>query len=405
MRKTEPVPTPDPSLPASLPWIERLVALDTTSRNSNLELVALVEEEVGRLGLPAERIPNDDGSKTNLVVTVPAADGSTGGGIVLSGHTDVVPVDGQRWSSDPFTPEVRDGRLYGRGTADMKSFLGVLVHKLPELAAARLSEPVHLALSYDEEVGCFGGARIAAALGAWAEPPRVCLVGEPTSMRVIAGHKSSNLVELTFHGRSAHSSLTPEGVNAIEYAAQAVTAVRALADRRRLEGPFDPAYRVPWTTAGVNVVSGGIATNTVPELCTLRYEFRTVAEDNPEAVIEEITRRARELETAMRAEHGEASVEVRVLAQVPSLDSRADGPAYRLATELGGLASADKVTYGTEAGQFANAGIDAVVCGPGDIAQAHAADEYVELDQIEACERFVDALLARLTTTRARGAP
>ena len=390
--------TPTSSRPPSLPWIERLVALDTTSRNSNLELLEVLEEEMSRLGLTPERIPNADGSKANLLLTLPAADGSTGGGVVLSGHTDVVPVDGQRWSSDPFTPEVREGRLYGRGTADMKSYLGVIMHRLPALAAAKLSEPVHLAFSYDEEVGCFGGAQLAAALGARAEPPRVCLVGEPTSMRVIAGHKSSNLVEVTFHGRSAHSSLTPEGVNAIEYAARLVTTVRDLADARRADGPFDDAYRVPWTTIGVNTVSGGIATNTVPELCTLRYEFRTVSQEDPAAVIEAITARARELETQMQAEHAEAFVEVRVMAQVPSLDSRDDDPAYRLAVELGGTASSDKVTYGTEAGQFALAGIDAVVCGPGDIAQAHAADEYVELDQITACELYLDTLIAQLSS-------
>ncbi len=396
---------PENSLPASLPWIERLVALDTTSRNSNLELVEVLEEEMSRLGLTPERIPNDDGTKANLVLTLPAADGSTGGGVVLSGHTDVVPIDGQTWTTDPFVPEVRDGRLYGRGTADMKSFIGVIMHKLPDLAGAALSEPVHLAFSYDEEVGCFGGAQIAAALGARPEPPRVCIVGEPSSMRVVAGHKSSNLVELTFRGRSAHSSLTPQGVNAIEYAARAVTAVRELADRRRTEGPYDEAYVVPFTTAGVNMVSGGIATNTVPELCTVRYEFRTVAEDDPEAVIEEITAVARGLEAEMRAEHPSASVTVRVMARVPSLDSSTDGPAARLAVQLGGTPSGDKVTYGTEAGQFAGAGIDAVVCGPGDIAQAHAADEYIELDQIQACEQLVDALLARLTTTDGEGAP
>ena len=390
---------PTNTRPASLDWIERLVALDTTSRNSNLELIEVLEAEMSRLGLTPERIPNEDGTKANLVLTLPAADGSTGGGVVLSGHTDVVPVDGQRWSSDPFTPEVRDGRLYGRGTADMKSFLGVIMHRLPDLAAASLTEPVHLAFSYDEEVGCFGGAQIAEALGARAEPPRVCIVGEPSSMRVIAGHKSSNLVELVFHGRSAHSSLTPEGVNAIEYAARAITAIRDLADQRRTEGPYDQAYVVPFTTVGVNMVSGGIATNTVPELCTVRYEFRTVAEDDPAAVIEQITACVRALEAEMRAEHPSASVEITVMAQVPSLDSTQDGPAARLAGELGGTPSSDKVTYGTEAGQFANAGIDAVVCGPGDIAQAHAADEYIELDQIVACEQFLEALLTHLTRT------
>ena len=299
---------PSDPLPASLPWIERLVALDTTSRNSNLELIGLVEDEVRRLGLAAVRMPSPDGTKANLVVTLPAADGRRGGGVVLSGHTDVVPVDGQRWSSDPFRPEVRNGRLYGRGTADMKSYLGVIMHRLPELAAAALAEPLHLAFSYDEEVGCLGGAEIAATLGACLEPPRICLVGEPTSMRVIAGHKSSNLVELVFHGRSAHSSLTPDGVNAIEYAARAATAVRELADGRRLHGPFDERYRVPFTTAGVNVITGGIASNTVPERCSLQVEFRTVGDDDPMAVIATITAQAQELEAEMKVEHLDSAV-------------------------------------------------------------------------------------------------
>ena len=202
-----------------------------------------------------------------------------------------------------------------------------------------------------------------------------------------------------FHGRSAHSSLTPEGVNAIEYAARSVVGIRGLADGRRTDGPFDHAYRVPWTTVSVNIVEGGIATNTVPELCRVAYDFRTIAGDDPQAVIDQITAEGRRLEAEMKAEHPDAWLEVNVRAQVPSLESSPDGPAYTLAVELGGSPSPDKVTYGTEAGQFANAGIDAVVCGPGDIAQAHAADEYVELAQIEACERLVDALIARLTTT------
>lgn len=384
-------------LPASLPWIERLMTLDTTSRDSNLPLIEVVEAELDRLGLSGTRIYDDTGAKANLVVTLPATDGSTGGGVVLSGHTDVVPVDGQRWSTEPFVPEVRDGRLYGRGSADMKGFLGVIMHKLPDLAAAELSEPVHLAFSYDEEVGCLGGDQIAAALGDRDEPPRVCIVGEPSSMRAIAGHKSVNLVELVFHGKAAHSSLTPEGTNAIEYAARAVTAVRGLAEDRRDHGPYDERYRVPYTTAGVNVISGGAATNIVPELCRVTFDFRTPAEDDPDEIIAAITAVARDLEKEMQAEHAEAHVEVVVGAHAPALDSSEEGPAYTLAVELGATPSRDRVTYGTEAGQFSNVGIDAVVCGPGDIAQAHGPDEYVELDQILACERFLDALLAHLT--------
>jgi acetylornithine deacetylase len=384
-------------LPASLPWIQRLLQVDTTSRNSNLELIEMLEEETRRLGLSGERIPNQDGTKANLLVTLPAADGAVSGGVLLSGHTDVVPVDGQDWHSDPFRPELRDGRLYGRGTADMKSFIGVVMQRLPDLAAARLSSPVHLAFSYDEEVGCLGGAQLAEYLGSRAAAPELCIVGEPTSMRVISGHKSTNLVELIFHGVSAHSSLTPEGVNAVEYAARAITFIRSLAESRRSDGPFDAAYRVPWTTAGVNMVQGGIAANTVPERCRVLYEFRTVGSDDPLPMIDQIRAEARRLEVEMQAENPRARVEVNVLAQVPGLESSLDGPAYHLAQELGGSPSSDKVTYGTEAGQFAGAGLDAVVCGPGDIAQAHAANEYIELDQIVACERFIDRLISRVS--------
>jgi len=205
-------------------------------------------------------------------------------------------------------------------------------------------------------------------------------------------------VEMVFTGRSAHSSLTPEGVNAIEYAARAITAIRDLADARRREGPFDEAYRVPWTTAGVNMVEGGIAMNTVPERCRLLFEFRTVGSDDPESILGQVGRLAEDLERQMRTEHAEASVEVNVLAHVPSLESQTDGAAYALASQAGGTPSLDKVTFGTEAGQFANAGIDAVVCGPGDIAQAHAADEYITLEEIAAGERFLDRLLAHLST-------
>jgi acetylornithine deacetylase len=388
---------------SSLEWTTHLVGLDTTSRDSNLELIEVVEAELKRFGIGSTRLPNADGSKANLVATLPAHDGSTYGGIVLSGHTDVVPVDGQEWSSDPFAPEVRDGRLYGRGTADMKSFIGVVLALLPRYAAAQLSEPVHLALSYDEEVGCLGAVDLAEHFRARAEAegaalPRACIVGEPTSMRVIGAHKSINLVDLVFHGRAAHSSLTPQGVNAVEYAARAITFIRGIADQRRAEGPFDEAYVVPHTTASVNVVHGGIAGNTVADRCHVQFEFRTLGADDPAEVLARIESHVRELEREMQAEDPSARVEMTPVALVPGLDTPADSPAVALATELGGIPSADKVTYGTEAGLFDAVGIPTVVCGPGDIAQAHSPDEFVELAQVEACEQFLTQLLSQLTT-------
>ncbi|MGO1971558.1 MAG: acetylornithine deacetylase [Propionibacteriaceae bacterium] len=385
-------------LPRSLPWIERLVSIDTTSRNSNLPLIDVVATECRRHGLDPLVFPNDDGRKANLLVTVPAADGSRSSGVVLSGHTDVVPVDDQDWHSDPFAAEVRDGRLYGRGTADMKSFIGVILALLPELVAAELAEPVHVALSYDEEIGCLGGAEIVRQIADVGMSPRAAIIGEPSSMQVIRGHKSINLIRLEFTGVAAHSSLTNAGVNAIEYAAELITFMRSIADQWRAEGPFDEAYPLPYSTASVNVVHGGIASNTVPQSCVVELEFRSIAAVEPQRVIDRIRGKVDELAGRMGEEDPAAGVELQVLAQVPGLETAADAAAMSLGVALGGEPSEGKVTYGTEAGQFAGSGIEAVICGPGDISQAHTANEYIELEQIRACERF----LAKLIDTLAR---
>jgi acetylornithine deacetylase len=381
----------------SLPWIERLVAIDTTSRDSNLELIGVVTDELRRVGIEPAIFPTDDGRKANLVATIPAADGTRTGGVVLSGHTDVVPVDGQSWSSDPFAPEIRDGRLYGRGTCDMKSFLGVVMDQLPQLVQARLTRPVHLALTYDEEVGCLGGDAIVQQITELGLEPQMCFVGEPSGMRVIRGHKAINLLQVSFHGVAAHSSLTPEGVNAIHHAAELVTFIHGLAKQWRDTGPFDDGYRVTYTTTGVNLIDGGIAGNTVPSQCVLQLEFRAIGSVDPDEVTDRIRAKAAEIEAEMQAQQPAARVEVEVLAAVPGLATGPESAAATLAARLGAQASDDKVTYGTEAGQFAGIGIDTVVCGPGDIAQAHAPDEYVELDQIELCERFVAALISYLS--------
>ncbi|MDN5763038.1 MAG: acetylornithine deacetylase [Microlunatus sp.] len=383
--------------PASLPWITRLISLDTTSRDSNLELIEMVAEELRGHGIEPTLFPTEDGRKANLVATVPAADGSRAGGVVLSGHTDVVPVDGQSWSSDPFTPEIRDGRLYGRGTCDMKSFIGVAMHLLPRMVDASLREPIHLALTYDEEVGCIGGDAIVRQIPELGLTPRLCFVGEPSSMRVIRAHKAINLLEVTVHGVAAHSSLTPQGANAIHYAAELIGYVHGLARRWRDQGPYDDRYRVAYTTTGVNLIEGGNAGNTVPARCTLQLEFRALSAVDPAEVIAGIRAEAAEIEKRMQREQPTARVEIRELSAVPGLDTATDSAAAALAVELGGHASDDKVTYGTEAGQFAGIGVDTVVCGPGDIAQAHAPDEFVDLDQIEQCERFVAALVDHLS--------
>jgi acetylornithine deacetylase len=384
------------SAPVSLDWVTKLMRIDTTSRETNLPLLALVVEELRAHSVEPVLVPNEDGTKANLLATFPATDGTTTGGIVLSGHTDVVPVDGQEWSSEPFAPEVRDGRLYGRGACDMKGFIGSVLTKVPALADSPLREPVHLALSYDEEVGCVGAISLVDELVRRELRPRACIVGEPTSMRVIRGHKSLTMLRVVLHGVASHSSRTPFGVNAIEYAARLVTFVRGVADEFRADGPFDEDHDVPFTTATVNQIEGGIAVNTVPALCSLTFEFRAVAGVDVDATIERFRDEASRIEALMREENPDARVEVSIGAQAPGLETARDEDVIGLVTSLGGLPSSEKVAYGTEAGLFQRAGIPTVVCGPGDIAQAHAPDEFVELDQLDRCDALLDALLTHL---------
>jgi acetylornithine deacetylase len=380
----------------TMDWITRLIAIDTTSRDSNLPLIHLVADQVRALGVEPVLVPDADGTKANLLATFPSADGLTQGGIVLSGHTDVVPVDGQNWSSDPFVPEVRDGRLYGRGACDMKSFIGVVMAKLPQIVAEPLREPVHLALSYDEEVGCVGAISLVDEITRRDLRPRACVVGEPTSMRVVRGHKSLTLIRVTFHGVAAHSSLTPRGVNAIEYAALLVRFVRSVADEFRLQGPFDEHYDVPFTTATVNEIAGGIAVNTVPAECALSFEFRAVGALDVDATVERFRAEARRIEAAMQQENPAARVEVGIGASAPGLETPEGAEVIDLVAGWGATPTLEKVAYGTEAGLFDRAGIPTVVCGPGAIAQAHAPDEFVTLEQIARCERLVAELLAHL---------
>ena len=382
---------------ATLAEITTLINFDTTSRDSNLPLIDYVVQRLNALGIESKLIHDATGQKANLLATIPAADGTRTGGIVLSGHTDVVPVDGQDWSSDPFTPEIRDGKLYARGTCDMKSFVGVVMAKLDSMVAAKLNEPIHLAFSYDEEVGCIGAVDLVAAITADGLAPRGAIVGEPTSMRVVRGHKSVNVIKVDFHGIAAHSSLTTQGVNAIAAAADFAAFVDVKAKEFAGTGASDEAFIVPYTTTTVNQIAGGIAVNTIPAQCTLHFEFRSIGADDPVALIENFRAEALRIEALMKAQNSEARVEFAVLAQTPGLDTPAEASIVSLAAELGGTPSPDKATYGTEAGLFFNAGIPTVVCGPGDIAQAHAPDEFIALEQIAACESFIDNLVKALS--------
>ncbi|SDV49350.1 acetylornithine deacetylase [Chitinasiproducens palmae] len=386
--------------PASLDWTRKLVSFDTTSRESNLGLIETVRDHLAGAGIESILSYDADRRKANLFATVPDAGGGTQGGIVLSGHTDVVPVDGQKWDSDPFAPEVRDGKLYGRGTCDMKGFIGSALTALPQIMSTRLSKPVHFAFSYDEEIGCVGAPVMLADLAARGIRPSGCIVGEPTSMRVIVAHKGINAFRCCIRGQAAHSSLTPQGLNAIEYAARLITFIRDIADEFRANGPYDHAFDVPFTTAQTSTIKGGNALNTVPADCEFQFEYRNLPGVDPEAVLTRIREYIDgDLLPRMRREHAIGAVELSKIAAAPSLDASEEAAVTQLVRALTRDTDVRKVAYGTEGGQFQQAGIPSIICGPGNIEQAHRPNEFVSLEQMAECDRFlgrfVDSLAVR----------
>lgn len=373
--------------------LSTLVAFDTTSRNSNLDLIDWIEMRLTSLGFTTERVYDETGTKANLWATIGPADRP---GFILSGHTDVVPVDGQTWSSDPFALRRENGRVYGRGACDMKGFLAVCIAAADDMAAARLERPIHLAFSYDEEVGCVGGRRLAEWLRERPVVPEACFVGEPTGMQIVLGHKGKRSVRAVVHGLTRHSSLAPQGVNAVEYAARIACEIRRIADEKRTSGRRDELYDVPHTTGHVGILRGGTALNIVPDHAEMVFEFRAVAGDDPDALVAQIQRYAREvLEPEMKAIDPDAGIDFDVYAGFPGLDTSPDAPVAALSKALAGRNDHTKVAYGTEAGLFdAIAGVPTVIVGPGSITQAHQADEWIEIAQLEACGRFVDRLIA-----------
>lgn len=384
--------------PASLDWVNRLVAMDTTSRVPNLGLIETVRDALAARGIRSDLTYDKREGWANLFATIPAHDGATDGGVVLSGHTDVVPVDGQNWDSDPFAPQIRDGRLYGRGTCDMKGFIGSALALVPEMQAARLVKPIHFALSYDEEIGCAGAPLLIADLKERGLNPSGCIVGEPTSMRPIIAHKGINTYRCCVRGHAAHSSLTPKGLNAIEYAARLICHIRDIADEFRANGPFDELYDVPFTTAQTSLIEGGNAINTVPAECRFSFEFRNLPTLDPDAIFAKIDAYARDtLLPKMRREHPDAAIEISKIAAAPGLDADEQAAITELVRALTADRSQRKVAYGTEAGLFANAGIPSVVCGPGNIEQAHKPNEYVELAQLDACDQFLRKFIHSMT--------
>jgi acetylornithine deacetylase len=376
----------------SVEILEALVGFDTTSRNSNLELIAWVENYLDRFGIAHERVLDETGAKANLWSTIgPAAVP----GYILSGHTDVVPVDGQSWSADPFRLTARDERLYARGSADMKGFLACCLAAVPDMIALPLARPIHLAFSYDEEVGCVGVRGLISQLARAPVTPAGCFVGEPTEMNVIIGHKAKRSLRVTVRGQTCHSALAPKGVNAVEYAARLIVKIREIADRLAHDGARDPLYDVPFTTGHTGTVHGGTALNIVPDHCTFEFEFRSIAADSLDTLVAEVMAYARDvLEPDMKAVASHAGFAFDVKSGFPGLDTKAEASLVDLTKRLSGHRDHGKVAFGTEAGLFDKAGIPSVVIGPGSIEQAHKADEFIAVAELAKCDRFIDGLVA-----------
>jgi acetylornithine deacetylase len=376
--------------------IERLIGFDTTSRNSNLELMEFVGDYLKDLGVESELVHNEEGSKANLYATLGPTDRP---GIALSGHTDVVPVDGQDWHTDPFQVVEKDGRLYGRGTCDMKSFIGVCLALAPEFLARDIVTPLHFAFSHDEEIGCVGVRSLIDSLVARPIKPSAVIIGEPTEMKVVRAHKGKLSYRCHVRGFEAHSSLSHIGVNAVEAAAEAVAYLKTMARRHRDQGPFDPELVPPYTTVHTGTIHGGTALNIVPRDCSFEFEFRHLPDDDPEALLDELRRHvAKHIEPEMHAAQPGTGFDFEAMSHIPGLSTDEDADIVQLAKALTGQNTTAKVSFGTEAGLFQGGGMPAVVCGPGSIDQAHKPDEFIAKEQIDQCEAFLRKLFERCWT-------
>ena len=386
--------------PSGLEWARRLVRLNTVSHHSNLPLIETIADHLRTLGVPLRITRDETGTKANLFATL--GEGKPGG-VILSGHTDTVPWDGQDWTMDPLSALVQEGKLFGRGSADMKGWIGLVVAQAKAFLEADGPEAIHFAFSHDEEVGCFGVRHLIADLKDAGLAPRLCLVGEPTGMVPAVAHKGVYRWRCCVKGKAAHSSLTPKAVNAIEAAARVITRIADTADGWRDHAPRYEGFDVPYSTAAVGVVQGGIADNVVPEDCAFNFEFRNLPGTDALAMQRDVVAYARTLEPAMQAVDPATGFRFEDICAIPAFLAPPGDPAVALAQRLAGSQETTLVAFGTEAGLFQQAGIATAVCGPGFITQAHQADEFVSLEQLARAEAFLGGLTGRPSALRAAG--
>ncbi len=376
----------------TLDILEALVAFDTTSRNSNIPCADWIVAYLAKHGVETEVFVNAEGDKHNLYAIIGPKDVP---GFVLSAHTDVVPVDGQAWSTDPFKLAVKDGKAYGRGACDMKGFLACTLAMVPAMVAANLKTPIHLAYSYDEEVGCTGVRDMLVHLAPREPKPVAAFIGEPSSMQVIIGHKGGQRVICTVSGKAAHSSLAPHGVNAVEYGARLVARIKDMAEAQEATGARDALYDVPHSTLHTGIFAGGTSPNIVPHHAEISFECRNISADDPMTYINAIMRYAKEeLEPRMQRIEPTAGFTFELRPTLPALETAPDHIAVTMAKRLAGRNDHAKVAYGTEASLFQSmAGIPSVVVGPGDIDQAHKPDEWILVSDLEKCNGFIRRLI------------
>lgn len=370
--------------------LEHLVGFATVSRDSNLELIRFIENYLMTHGVRSELFYNEEGTKANLFATIGPADV---GGVMLSGHTDVVPVDGQAWTVDPFRLTELDGRLYGRGTADMKGFIASVLAAVPYFVGQPLRIPVHLAFSYDEEVGCLGVRSMLADLERRPHKPLICLIGEPTELKPVLGHKGKLAMRCEVRGAPCHSAYAPYGVNAIEYAAQLIGRLVSIGAELAQPDRHDPRFDPPYSTVQTGVIKGGRALNIVPAECEFDFEVRALPDFDAGTVSTQLKRFAEDdLLPKMRAVQPDTDIRMRPLSAYPGLATQPESAAARLIAMLTDSTEFTTVAFGTEGGLFDKAGIPTVVCGPGSMDQGHKPDEFVTVDQLHRCDRMLSRL-------------
>ena len=385
---------------STLSFLRDLIAFPTVSRNPNRALIEYCADYLRSIGAVVEIIAADSGDKANLYATIGP---DMVPGVMLSGHTDVVPVDGQLWTKPPFEAVVESGRVYGRGTADMKGFVAAAL-SCAGIAAQRhlqtpLQTPLHLALSYDEEIGCVGVRSLIDMLAAAPVKPAMCIVGEPTAMAIATGHKGKTAIEAACVGSAAHSALAPQAVNAIHLACDLIAQIRHLQDDMITDGAQDSAYDIPYTTLHAGLITSGVALNIVPDHAVVTFEIRNLAADDPEAILHRLRRAIAPVIAVARKRAAEADIVFKVINSYPGLETSLDEAVVAMVAELTGRDERIKVAFGTEGGLFSQRlGIPAVVCGPGSMEQGHKADEFVTLAQLDSCDAMLASLVDRLAT-------